>query len=57
MKMKRLGAERSTSRRNLILGMLLITISVVGVWWVIEANNTTEEYLVAAKPASSSALA
>ncbi len=56
MKMKRLGAERSTSRRNLILGMLLITISVVGVWWVIEANNTTEEYLVAAKPASSGSM-
>jgi hypothetical protein len=56
MKMKRLGAARSTSRRNLILGMLLITISVVGVWWVIEANNTTEEYLVAAKPATSGSM-
>lgn len=56
MKMKRLGAQRSTSRRNLILGMLLITISMVGVWWVIEANNSTEEFLVAAKPASSGSM-
>lgn len=56
MKMKRLGAQRSTSRRNLILGMLLITISMVGVWWVIEANNATEEFLVAAKPAASGSI-
>jgi len=56
MKMKRLGAQRSTSRRNLILGMFLITISMVGVWWVIDANNTTEEFLVAAKPATSGSI-
>jgi hypothetical protein len=56
MKMKRLGAQRSTSRRNLILGMLLITISIVGVWWVIESNTTTEEFLVAAKPAASGSM-
>ena len=37
----------------MILGLLLIAISVVGVWLVIEANNRTEEFLVAAKPASS----
>ena len=53
MKMKRLGAQRSASRRNLIVGMLLITISMVGVWLVIEANNRTEEFLVAAQPAAS----
>jgi uncharacterized protein YidB (DUF937 family) len=56
MKMKRIGAQRSTSRRNLILGMFLITISMVGVWWVIDANNTTEEFLVAAKPATSGSI-
>jgi hypothetical protein len=56
MKMKRLGAQRSTTRRNLILGMLLITISMVGVWWIIESNNTTEEFLVAAKPATSGSM-
>ncbi len=56
MKMKRLGAQRSTSRRNLILGMFLLTISMVGVWWVIDANNTTEEFLVAAKPATSGSI-
>lgn len=56
MKMKRFGAQRSTSRRNLILGMFLITISMVGVWWVIDANNTTEEFLVAAKPATSGSI-
>lgn len=53
MKMKRLGAQRSASRRNLIVGMLLITISMIGVWLVIEANNRTEEFLVAAQPAAS----
>ena len=53
MKMKRLGAQRSASRRNLIVGMLLIAISMIGVWLVIEANNRTEEFLVAAQPAAS----
>jgi hypothetical protein len=53
MKMKRLGAQHNKSRRNMILGLLLIAISVAGVWLVIEANNRTEEFLVAAKPASS----
>lgn len=51
--MKRLGAQRSASRKNLIVGMLLITISMIGVWLVIEANNRTEEFLVAAQPAAS----
>ena len=36
--------------------MLLITISMVGVWWVIESNNATEEFLVAAKPAASGSI-
>ena len=53
MKMKRLGAQHNKSRRNMILGLLLIAISVAGVWLVIDANNRTEEFLVASKPASS----
>lgn len=56
MKAKRLGAQRSISRRNLILGMLLVTLSMVGVWFLVEANNRTEEYLVAAKPAASGSM-
>jgi len=56
MKAKRLGAQRSISRRNLILGMLLVTLSMVGVWFFIEVNNRTEEYLVAAKPAASGSM-
>jgi hypothetical protein len=56
MKMKRLGAQRSSVRRNLFLGMLLISISMGGVWWLIEANNRTEEFLVAAKPATSGSM-
>jgi hypothetical protein len=56
MKMKRLGAQHNKSRRNMILGLLLIAVSVVGVWLVIEANNRTEEFLVAAKPASSGSI-
>ena len=54
--MKRLGAQKIASRKNLLLGMLLITISMVGVWWIIEANNATEEFLVAAKPAASGSI-
>jgi hypothetical protein len=53
MKTKRLGSQKSSSRRNLILGLLLITVSMVGVWLVIESNNRTEEFLVAARPAAS----
>jgi hypothetical protein len=53
MKLKRLGAQHNKSIRNMILGVLLIAISVAGVLLVIEANNRTEEFLVAAKPASS----
>lgn len=37
----------------MILGLLLIAISVAGVWLVIDGNNRTEEFLVASKPASS----
>ena len=53
MNLKRLGAQHNKSRRNVFLGMMLLAISVVGVWLVIDANNRTEEFLVAAKPASS----
>ena len=56
MKAKRLGAKQSSSRRNLILGMLLVILSVAGVWLVIEANNHTEEFLVAANPAASGSM-
>lgn len=56
MKAKRLGAKQRSSRRNLILGIVLVIISVVGVWLVIEANNQTEEFLVAAKPAASGSM-
>jgi hypothetical protein len=56
MKLKRLGVQLNKSRRNMILGMLLIAISVVGVWLVVEGNNRTEEFLVAAKPASSGSM-
>ena len=40
----------------MILGLLLIAISVTGVWLIIDANNRTEEFLVAAKPASSGSI-
>lgn len=53
MKTKRLGAQHFRSQRNLILGAVLIAASMVGVWLVIETNNRTEEFLVAAKSASS----
>lgn len=56
MKTKRFGARQISSRRNLIIGFLLITISMVGVWLVIEVNNRTEEFLVASKPAASGSM-
>ncbi len=36
--------------------MLLVIFSVAGVWLVIEANNHTEEFLVAANPAASGSM-
>ena len=56
MKKKRLGAQQFMSRRNLLLGVFLIALSMTGVWWVIEQNNRTDEFLVAAKPAASGSM-
>lgn len=56
MKKKRLGAQQFMSRRNLLLGVFLIALSMTGVWWVNEQNNRTDEFLVAAKPAASGSM-
>jgi hypothetical protein len=50
MKTKRLKSPLKASRRRLILGLVLVILSAVGVWFTIDANNQTEEFLVAAKP-------
>lgn len=51
--MKKLRMPERNNRRNLLLGLLLIALSVTGVWFAIESNDKTEDYLVAARPASS----
>ena len=53
VKLKKLRMPEKRNRRNVIFGLLLIVLSVAGVWFVIETNDKTEDYLVAAKPASS----
>ena len=44
------------NRRNLAVGLFLILLSVAGVWFAIESNDKTDDYLVAAKPASSGSM-
>ena len=51
--MKKLRMPERNNRRRLALGLFLIALSVAGVWFAIESNDKTEEYLVAARPASS----
>ena len=54
--MKKLRMPERNNRRNLLLGLLLIALSVAGVWFAIESNDKTEDYLVAARPASSGSM-
>ena len=56
VKMKKLRMPAKRNRRNLLLGVLLIVLSVAGVWYAIESNNKTDDYLVAARPASSGSM-
>lgn len=56
VKMKKLRMPERNNRRNLLLGLLLIALSVAGVWFAIESNDKTEDYLVAARPASSGSM-
>jgi hypothetical protein len=55
-KTRRLRMPQKKYRRNLIIGLFIIGSSIAGVWFVIETNNKTEAYLVAAKPASSGSM-
>jgi hypothetical protein len=55
-KMRRLGGAQRRNRRNIVVGFLLVAISVAGVWFTIDANNHTEEFLVAARPAASGSM-
>jgi hypothetical protein len=55
-KIRRLKMPQRKNRRNIILGLILMAASVVGVWLAIYTNDKTEEYLVAAKPASSGSM-
>lgn len=52
-KIRRLKTPQRKNRRNIILGLILMTASVAGVWLAIYANDKTQEFLVASKPASS----
>ncbi|MFM6939390.1 MAG: hypothetical protein ACKOUD_02065 [Rhodoluna sp.] len=53
MKLKHLRNPQKTGRRNFALGLLLIAVSAIGVWWTVESNNKTNEYLIAAQAVSS----
>jgi hypothetical protein len=55
-KIRRLRMPQRTARRNLVLGLVLLTASTLGVWFVIESNDKTEEFLVAAAPAASGSI-
>jgi hypothetical protein len=52
-KIRRLRMPQRKNRRNLFFGLLIISASLAGVWFAIESNKATEDFLVAAKPASS----
>jgi len=52
-KIRRMGKASQTNRRNLIVGILLLAVSAAGIYSIIAANNRTEQFLVAAAPASS----
>jgi hypothetical protein len=53
MKIANLKMPFRARRRNLILGVCLLAISITGVWLTVESNNHTEEFLVAARAVSS----
>lgn len=52
-KTRRLRMPQRKNRRNIILGLIITGVSLAGVWFVIDSNNHTEEFLVAARPVSS----
>ena len=41
------------NRRKIALGLVLVILSGLGVWWTIRVNNHTDEYLIADQPAAS----
>jgi hypothetical protein len=49
MKSKRLRSPKSSQRRKVLIGALLVALSATGVWLTIETNNQTQEFLVAAR--------
>lgn len=53
LKVKAIRTPQKTNRRNLAIGSILIIASAIGVWWTIQANNHTDEFLVSVAPASS----
>jgi hypothetical protein len=53
MKIAKLKMQLRLRRRNLVLGLCLVAISIAGVWLTVESNNHIEEFLVASKSAAS----
>jgi len=49
MKSNRLRSPKSSQRRKVLIGALLVALSATGVWLTIETNNQTQEFLVAAR--------
>ena len=55
LKMKSIRTPQRTNRRNVAIGLILVVISGLGVWFTIQVNNRTEEFLIAGKAAASGA--
>jgi hypothetical protein len=52
-KSRRLRMPQRKTRRSLLIGLAIMIASLAGVWFAIQSNDKTEDFLVAAKPASS----
>jgi hypothetical protein len=52
-KSRRLRMPQRNTRRSLLIGLVITAASLAGVWLAIQSNDKTEDFLVAAKPASS----
>ena len=51
--MKSIRTPQRNNRRNIALGLILVFCSGLGVWWTIQVNNHTQEYLITNQPAAS----
>ena len=55
-KIRRLRMPQRAGRQKLIIGIILVVLSLLGVRLVIDSNNQTEDFLVAANPVASGSI-